>query len=122
MWKFEDGTPLVTQIVERLRSDIVSGVYVSGGDFPTTRQLAREAGVNPNTMQKAIAELEKEGIVVTDSTNGRLVSSDTELISRVREELTEAKIADALRALKALSLDIDTLIDLIRKGWDKDNG
>lgn len=122
MWKFEDGTPLVTQIIERLRSDIVSGVYVSGGDFPTTRQLAREAGVNPNTMQKAIAELEKEGIVVTDSTNGRLVTCDAELISRVREELTEAKIADALRALKALSLDIDTLIDLIRKGWDKDNG
>lgn len=122
MWKFEDGTPLVTQITERLRSDIASGVYVPGGDFPTTRELAKEAGVNPNTMQKAIAELEKEGIVVTDSTNGRLVSSDTELISRVREELTEAKIAEALRALKALSFDIDTLIDLIRKGWDKDNG
>ena len=122
MWKFEDGTPLVTQITERLRRDIASGVYVPGGEFPTTRELAKEAGVNPNTMQKAIAELEKEGIVVTDSTNGRLVSSDTELISRVREGLTEAKIAEALRALKALSIDIDTLIDLIRKGWDKDNG
>lgn len=122
MWKFEDGIPLVTQIAAKLRSDIISGVYVSGCDFPTTRQLAHEAGVNPNTMQKAIAILESEGIVETDSTNGRFVTEDEELILRVRGEVTEAKVAEALRSLKALPVDIDTLIDLIKKGWDKDNG
>ncbi len=122
MWKFEDGTPLVTQIAAKLRSDIISGVYASGGEFPTTRQLAREAGVNPNTMQKAIAILEGEGVVVTDSTNGRFVTDNEELISRVRSDVTETKVAEALEGLKALSLDIDTLIELIRKGWNKYDG
>lgn len=122
MWKFEDGIPLVTQIAAKLRSDIISGIYMPGGDFPTTRQLAREAGVNPNTMQKAIAILEDEGIVLTDSTNGRYVSESEERISALRADVTEAKVAEALRTLKSLSLDIDTLIDLIRKGWDTDNG
>ncbi len=122
MWKFVDEAPLVTQIAAKLRSDIISGIYVSGGDFPTTRQLAHEAGVNPNTVQKAIAILESEGIVETDSTNGRFVTKNEELISRVRNDVTEAKVAEALRSLKELPVDIDTLIDLIKKGWDKDNG
>jgi len=86
-WNFEPGRPVWTQICDRVRSDIVQGAYKPFQKLPGVRDLAFEAAVNPNTMQRALAELEGEGLIVTRGTSGRFVSGDTELLKTVRDGL-----------------------------------
>ena len=88
-WNLEDGRPIYAQLVERLQVRIVSGRYGPGERLPSVRELAAEASVNPNTMQKAFAELEKSGLILTQRTNGRTVTEDEALIQRSRQRLAE---------------------------------
>ena len=117
-WKFESGLSLSVQIVDKLRSDILGGKYESGNPFPTVRQLAEEAAVNPNTMQKALCALESEGLLVTRSTNGREVTGDLDVITAAREKVTKANIKKVIKVARELDLDKDELIEYIKKGWD----
>ena len=82
-WDFKSGEPIYQQIMRVLRTQIASGVYPPGCRFPAVRELALEAGVNPNTMQRALAELEREGLLETVRTTGKFVTEDKELISRM---------------------------------------
>ncbi len=117
-WRFESGLSLSIQIVDKLRSDIIGGKYGSGTPFPTVRQLAEEASVNPNTMQKALATLEAEGLLVTHSTNGREVTDDLGVIAEAREKVTLSNIKKVIKVARELDLDKDQLIEYIKKGWD----
>lgn len=74
LWKFQDDTPIYLQIVEQVKAKIAAGTWKAGEKLPSVRELAVEAGVNPNTMQKALAELEREGILYSQRTAGRFVS------------------------------------------------
>ena len=73
-WKFEGNSPIYLQIIERLETAIAAGTYPPGSKMPSVRDLALEAGVNPNTVQRAFAELEREGLVLTQPTAGRTVT------------------------------------------------
>lgn len=117
-WKFESGLALSQQIVDKLRSDIIGGRYASGTPFPTVRQLAEEASVNPNTMQKALMTLEAERLIVTHSTNGRAVTNDAAVIDAAREKVTKTNIGKIIRAARELGIDKDELIEYIKKGWN----
>lgn len=88
-WVLEDGRPIYAQLVERLQVQIVSGAYPPGGKLPSVRELAAVAEVNPNTMQKAFAELEKSGLIITQGTNGRIVTEDEGLIRDSKRELAK---------------------------------
>lgn len=119
-WTFESGASLCEQISDKIRLDIIRGVYKSGEPFPTVRQLAFDAGVNPNTMQKALTALETEGLLITLSTQGRMVTGDAALLS---EKMKEMKVREAKRlinAAKAASFECDELILLIKEGWNDD--
>ena len=85
-WKFKDGIPLTVQISDRIRQDILRGEYRAGEAFPTVRQLAAEASVNPNTVQKALVILENEGLLVTLGTAGRTVTEDGEKNQKIMAE------------------------------------
>lgn len=91
-WNMVSDRPIYAQIVERIQMGIVSGYYPSGSRLPSVRDLAAEAAVNPNTMQKAFAELERSGLIVTQRTNGRTVTEDRELIDNVRGNLAKGYI------------------------------
>ena len=78
-WKFENETPIYLQIIDKIKKDIVSGVLSPGSKIPPVRELAIEAGVNPNTMQKALQTLESEGILYSQRTSGRFVAETVEL-------------------------------------------
>ena len=119
-WKFRSGLALTVQIVERLRQDILKGVYESGGTFPTVRQLAYDAGVNPNTMQKALALLENEGLLVTNSTVGRTVTDDEAVLGEARRKALDSFTVNIIKEAKNMSLDMKDLIRNIEKGWEKD--
>lgn len=119
-WKFEAGTPLTVQIASRLRHDILAGIYPLGGDFPTVRQLAAEASVNPNTIQKALTVLEDEGLIVTLGTSGRTVTTDSRVIGLAREKESCRFAEGVIKEARLLGFDEEGLIEIIRRTWNNE--
>lgn len=90
-WNLTSDRPIYLQIMEHIQTDIIAGTYLPGEKLPSVRELASEAGVNPNTMQKALSELENSGLIHTERTSGRFITDDPEVIlvqrhTRAREE------------------------------------
>jgi len=90
-WKLTDDRPIWLQLSEQLARRIITGVYPPGSRLPSVRELASQAGVNPNTMQRALAQLEQDGLAKADRTAGRLVTQDTAVLEAARR--AEAQVA-----------------------------
>ncbi len=88
-WNLDGDRPIYVQLVEILQSKIIAGEYKPGEKLPSVRDLAAEAGVNPNTMQRAFANLEQMGLIVTMRTNGRTVADNPGIISQKEKELAD---------------------------------
>ncbi|HCI63499.1 MAG TPA: GntR family transcriptional regulator [Clostridiales bacterium] len=86
-WKFSGDRPVYQQIVELMRGGIVKGELPPGGKVPSVRELAAQAQVNPNTMQRAMTELEREGLLISGGTSGRTVTENPEVLEKMREEV-----------------------------------
>lgn len=84
-WKFSGDRPVYQQIMSLIRGAILRGELSPGGKIPSVRELAAEAQVNPNTMQRAMSELEREGLLVSGGTSGRTVTEDGEVLKQLRE-------------------------------------
>ena len=91
-WDLDNNRPIYLQLMERIQLDIISGTYKPGDRLPSVRELALEASVNPNTMQKALAELERSGIVHSMRTSGRLITEDRSMIEQLKGELDREQI------------------------------
>ena len=91
-WTITDNGPIWMQLHQQLMQRISAGVYPRGSKLPTVRELAAEAGVNPNTMQRALAQLEADGLVVTNRTAGRTVTEDGEVLARMCRQLAREQI------------------------------
>ena len=117
-WHFKSGLSIASQIVDKLRRDILSGAYETGAPFPTVRQLAEEASVNPNTMQRALTELENEGLILSLGTVGRIVTTDGEVLKKAKEEELSVFIDGVIKSTKAMNIEKDTFLELVKKGWD----
>lgn len=116
-WQFENDRPIYVQIVERLKGDIIAQKFVSGEKFPTVRDLAQEASVNPNTMQKALAELERQGFLETNRTAGRVVSANFEKINTERDALAQQKMQVFLEQMHQLGYDKEEVIAFLKEGY-----
>ena len=101
-WQFSNDAPIYAQLIEQIKVGIVSGAFPPGERLPSVRDLATEAGVNPNTMQRALAQLEEKGLVATNRTAGRTVTEDVQRIDAVRLELAQAQIRGYLQGMKVL--------------------
>ena len=101
-WIIEDDRPIWLQLYEQLTLRIVTGQYPMGSKMPTVRELAAEAGVNPNTMQRALAYLEEQGLATSNRTAGRMVTDDREKIQVVRMELARTCMDAYLQGMKVL--------------------
>ena len=88
-WKIDDGRPIWTQLKEQMIKRIVSGTYPSGEKLPSVRDLAGEAGVNPNTMQRALSALDQDGLTITNRTSGRCVTEDVTKIEECRKDIRD---------------------------------
>ena len=102
-WELDADRPIYAQLVERIQREIVSGQYRPGEKLPSVRDLAAVAAVNPNTMQKAYAELERSGLIVTQRTSGRTVTEDTELIRNTREQLAVGHVRNFINNMQELA-------------------
>ncbi len=112
-WILNADKPIYTQLVEIIQMQIISGQYKAGDRLPSVRELAAEASVNPNTMQRAFAELEKSGLIITQRTSGRTVTEDTELIKQTQSQLADEYIKSFFRMMKELGYTENEIKDLI---------
>lgn len=114
-WQIAAGRPVYIQLVEQLERAVVTGVYPPGERVPAVRDLAAQAQVNPNTMQRALAEMESCGLLVTQRTTGRTVTSDTALIAKTRQALAASLAQDFLAQAKALGLTREEILALLQQ-------
>ena len=101
---FDNERPIYVQLVEKIRLEIISGKLKPGERILSVRELAITARVNPNTMQKALAELEDEGLIYTQRTNGKFVTENKELIEKIKKELAEEKVNNYLKDMKNIGI------------------
>ena len=114
-WQFDSTQAVFVQIADRLRRDIVSGVYLPDEQFPTVRQLAYEASVNPNTIQKGLSLLEEEGLVVSRGTVGRYVTSDPTVIENAKKKLCYEAVRRFYLETRAIGIPRAELMDYIEE-------
>lgn len=123
--EFEANTPIYLQLIDMIKLQIVSGRLKSGDKLPSVRDLAVEYGVNPNTMQKALSQLEWEKLVHTVRTTGRYVTEDKELIGKLRKELADMRISELFEKLQQLGYgkrEIKELLDSYFEELVEDGG
>ena len=114
-WKLDSDRPIYTQILEVIQYQIVAGRYQPGERLPSVRDLASEAGVNPNTMQRAFAELERNGLVMAQRTSGRAVTENMEMISEVRNKLAREQIREFIDKMKKLGFEKKEILSLLEE-------
>ncbi len=115
-WQFNQREPVFLQIANRLRGDILRGEYDTYEQFPSVRQLASVAAVNPNTMQKALSHLEEEGILYSKGTVGRFVTEDESILHSANEKMRRELVKKMLSEARALGIDSDELVKYIKEG------
>lgn len=119
-WDLDNDRPIYLQLMERIQQDIVSGVYKAGDKLPSVRELAIDAAVNPNTMQKALSELERNGLVHSRRTSGRFITEDEAMLKNLRDELASRHIQDFMEKMKQLGFQeketLEKLQDTIKRG------
>lgn len=119
--QFDSSRPIYAQLVERLKARILAGTYQSGGHLDSVRDLAAAAGVNPNTMQRALAQLEVEGLVRTERTSGRFVTEDIDLIEQLRASAARNIAADFLEKMRSIGYTPQQAAELLRS-WNETEG
>lgn len=112
-WTLDNDRPIYLQLMERIQMDIISGKYNPGDKLPSVRDLAVDAAVNPNTMQKALAELERNGLVYSQRTSGRFITEDREMIKTLQHSLATEHIKDFINKMKQLGFDEEELSFLL---------
>lgn len=120
-WQFDNSMPIYTQLVDKIKLAIVSGEYTRGQRLAAVRDLASEAGVNPNTMQRAFQELERLGLVYTQRSNGRFVTEDEDVIETTKKALAEASIRSFLDSMQRIGYTREDIIRLLESSEKEDN-
>ncbi len=118
-YTFDNDRPIYVQIVERLKLDVLNGKYLPGSKMPSVRELALLFNVNPNTMQKAMGELEEVGLIKTVRTAGRYVTEDKKLISNIRNGNAKKLLKNYFEGMLELGYDKNQASEFVKKEGDK---
>ena len=114
-WKFDGNAPIYTQLVDKMKLGIVSGEWIPGQRIPAVRELAVDAGVNPNTMQRALQELERQGLMFSQRTSGRFVTEDREMIEDAKRTLANRHISAFIRQMQALGYTRQEIVAMLEE-------
>lgn len=120
-WSLDSNRPIYLQLREELELMIVTGRYPPGSQLPGVRILAQEAAVNPNTMQKALQELEREGLVFAQRTSGRFVTDNSQLLQQLRLRLAKEQTVAYLAGMKRLGLTKEEALRLAAEVEKEEN-
>lgn len=113
----DDSRPIWIQLVDDFRMRIVTGIWPAGTRIPSVRDLATQAGVNPNTVQRALAELDRSGLTVTERTAGRFVTADAAVLDAVRRELAVGATDTFIAAVTAIGMDLAQAGEVLTERW-----
>ena len=114
-WKLNPDRPVYVQLIERITTDIIAGIYLPGSKLPSVRDLAQTAGVNPNTMQTALSEMERTNLVYSQRTSGRFITEDLSMIDSLKTELASEQVKEFLEKMEKIGLSKEDIIGLIQK-------
>ena len=112
-WELKSDRPIYSQLIEQIEIRICSGIYAPGSKLPSVRELAQEAAVNPNTMQKALSIMEEAGLVYTNRTSGRFITEDANMIQQAKQKLAQDQISEFLEKMKSLGFGKTETLSLI---------
>lgn len=114
-YNFDNERPIYVQLTELIKKEIVSGKLKSGERIPSVREYANIFKVNPNTMQKALMDLEKEGLIYTERTNGKYITNDNSLIKKIRDNLACELVSNFVKDMKNIGISSDEMIKYLKK-------
>ena len=114
-WKLSDDRPIYVQLMETITAAIASGTLAAGSRLPSVREMAAQAGVNPNTMQRALSELERDGLLYSQRTAGRFVTDQSDRITQKRKELAMQQIRIFLSSMKEMGYTSEQTLTLIQQ-------
>lgn len=117
--QFSNNTPIYLQIMNEIKMFIVSGKLKAGSKLDSVRELAEEFSVNPNTMQRALSELERENLLYTERTAGRFITADEKLIMSIRDNLADEQVEKFIKNMQKIGYNVEDIIEkikLIEKG------
>lgn len=119
-WKFSEDLPIYQQIMDGIKQRIATGDWTQGQKLPSVRELAVQAGVNPNTMQKALAELEREGLLYTKRTAGRFVAEQEGITTELQEEMMEKYVEEFIANMKSLGYTLSDITEIFQKKTEQE--
>ncbi len=119
-WNLNSDRPIYQQLVEIIELQILSGQYKSGEKLPSVRELSAVAGVTPNTMQKAFAELERRRLVITQRTAGRVVTEDQSLMDEIRTNLAQEQIKLFIQKMQELGYSREDMAKVLEQELRRD--
>ena len=114
-WELDNDRPIYLQLMESIQRDIIAGVYQPGDKLPSVRNLAVEAAVNPNTMQKALSELERNGLVHSYRTSGRFITEDKTMLRKMKEQQASRQIKEFIEKMRQLGYQDPEILSLIKE-------
>lgn len=120
-WNFKNGIPIYTQIVDELTMRIASGAYAPGEKLDSVRDMAMDAGVNPNTMQRALSEIERRGLVYSERTSGRFVTRDENVLKELHKKLAGRYLDEFVEKLQKIGMDEKEISDFIKEAGNGKN-
>lgn len=118
--KLSENMPIYVQIMNSVKEAIAAGELAPSSRVPSVRELARDFEVNPNTMQRALNELEREGLLVSERTSGRFVTADKNLIDELKNEMAAKTTDDFRKEMAALGFSDDEMMDFFRERCRKE--
>ena len=113
-FEFNNNIPIYIQLVEQLKIYIISGKIEPGSRLPSVRDLALETKVNPNTMQKALVELEELKLVYTERTNGKFVTEDQKLIDKYKKQYADELSKKFFQNMKSIGYSKEETINYLK--------
>jgi len=112
-WELNSERPVYIQLIEQIQAGIISGTFKPGDKLPSVRDLAAEAMVNPNTMQKALSELERTGLIYTNRTSGKFITSDDAMISQLKRMSAKELVEEFITRMKQLGYETEETLTIV---------
>lgn len=112
-WELKSNRPIYTQLIEQIELMIFSGVYPPGSKLPSVRDMAQDAEVNPNTMQRALVKLEEDGLIITHRTSGRSITEDASMVEMAKTKLAQERIIEFLETMKLMGFEQKEILTII---------
>ena len=114
-WNIENNRSVYIQLVEHIQKRILAGEYAPGDKLPSVRELAKDAGVNPNTMQRAFQELERQGLVYANRTSGRFITDNQDILKNAAQQQATALVRNYYEHMRDLGFGREEMIALLRQ-------